>query len=64
MNRLPLRDDVESVTYHRPPTAAEIRFGEGATHYRDFEPRECCHDGTRIPKKWFVCSQDGLRYYR
>lgn len=62
--RLPLRDGIEYVSYHRPPTQAEIRFGHGATHYRDFSPDECCHAGTRILKRWFVAQDDGLRYYR
>lgn len=62
-HRLPLRDGVEVVTYHRAPTPAEVRFGEGATHYRDFTPDECCHGGTRVPKRW-ILADDGLRYYR
>ena len=62
-DRLPIRDDVETVTYHRPPTAGEIRFGHGAVHYCDFTPEECCFPGTRILKKWFV-ADDALRYYR
>lgn len=62
-SNLPIRDDVETVTYHRPPTASEIRFGHGATHYRNFTPEECCHAGTRFLKAWFV-ADDGLRYYR
>lgn len=61
--RLPVRDEVTTVTYHRPPTPGEVRFGEGATHYRDFDVEECCHPGTRILKRWFV-ADDGLRYYR
>lgn len=61
--KLPIRDDVETVTYHRPPTASEVRFGEGATHYRDFDAADACHPGTRVLKKWFV-ADDGLRYYR
>jgi len=60
--RLPVRDDVEQVTYHRPPTKGEIAFGEGATHYLDIAIEECCHKGTRVLKKWLV--KDGLRYYR
>jgi hypothetical protein len=64
VGRLPLRDDVERVTYHRPPTPGEIRFGMGATHYADFSPDECCYPNTRIPKNWFVWEQTGLRYYR
>lgn len=62
--RLPVRDDVESVTYHREPTAAEIRFGHGATHYADFTVEEAAFPGTRILRKWFVSPHDGLRYYR
>jgi len=63
-HRLPVRDDVTEVEYHRGPTAYEIKFGHGATHYRTFPVAECCHPGTRIPKKWFVAEDDGLRYYR
>lgn len=62
-NRLSVREDVATVTYHRPPTPGEIRFGHGATHYRDFAVSECCHAGTRITKRWFV-ADDGLRYYK
>lgn len=61
---LPIRDDVETVTRHRPPTPGEIRFGHGATHYRDFTVSQVCFPGTRIPKAWFVAADDGLRYYR
>jgi hypothetical protein len=63
INGLPVRDDVTECTYHRPPTPAEIKFGYGATHYRDFPVEEVCHKGTRIKKKWFVAEDDGLRYY-
>lgn len=62
--RLPVREDVESVTYHRPPTRAELNQGYGATHYRDFPVAEIVHTGTRIAKRWFVARDDGLRYYR
>ena len=58
------RDDVETVTYHRSPTQAEICSGYGAVHYADFTIDECCFENTRIPKKWFISSYDGLRYYR
>lgn len=64
VGRLPVRDDVESVTYHRPPTAGEIRFGHGATHYADFTVEEAAWPGSRILKRWFVSPYDGLRYYR
>lgn len=62
LTHLPLRNDVTMVSYHRQPTSSEIRFGEGAIHYRDFTPDECCHAGTRIPKQWFI-ADDGLRYH-
>lgn len=60
---LPVRDDVTSVEYHRPPTAGEIKFGHGSIHYRTFDVDECFHPGSRVLKKWFVAN-DGLRYYR
>lgn len=63
-NRLPVREDVETLTYHRKPTQSEINFGHGAIHYADFTIEECCFEGTRIPKKWFVSPYDDLRYYR
>lgn len=60
----PVRADVTEAEYHRPPTAGEIKFGYGATHYRTFDLAECCHPGARVLKKWFVAADDGLRYYR
>lgn len=62
--RLPVRDEVTSVTYHRLPTKGEVNFGYGATHYREFPIEECCHPNTRILKRWFIAKDDGLRYYR
>jgi hypothetical protein len=64
LGRLPVREDVEHVTYHRAPTQAELRMGYGATHYRVFPLTVCCHTGTRILKRWFIAPDDGLRYYR
>lgn len=61
---LPIRDDVQAVTYHRQPTKGEIAFGYGAIHYRDFPVAQCCKRGTRVLKQWFVAKDDGLRYYR
>jgi len=61
--QLPIADYVMEVTRRRPPTPSEIRFGHGATHYRDFPVEAVCWEGTRIPKRWFV-ADDGLRYYR
>ena len=62
-NTLPVRDDAKKVTYHRNPTPSEIRFGNGATHYRYFTVSECCKPGTQTLKRWFVAN-DGLRYFR
>lgn len=62
-NSLPVRDDVELITYWRKPTPGELVIGFGALHHRDFSIDECCHAGTRIMKVWFI-ADDGLRYYR
>ena len=40
IGRLPVRDGVTVITYHRKPTMSEIKWGYGATHYRDFEVHE------------------------
>jgi len=56
-----LNDD--TIEYHRPPTKEEIKFGEGATHYRSFILNEIGVNKTGKLKKWFV-ALDGLRYYR
>ena len=60
---LPVRNDVKEVTYHRPPTKSEIKFGYGCTHYRNFPVTLCTFTG-RVLKRWFVSDDDGLRYYR
>ena len=60
---LKVRDDVKEVTYHRKPTPAEIKFGHGAIHYRDFPVSECVKkDGTL--KKRLKAKNDGLIYSR
>lgn len=51
------------VTGHRNPTQSEIRFGHGATHYKDFTLEQWLHNGGGL-KKWIKCPFDGLRYYR
>jgi hypothetical protein len=50
-------------TYHRKPTAGEIKFGHGATHYRDFHITECRDPKTGDPKKRLK-ADDGLIYTR
>ena len=52
-----------SIEYHRQPTKGEIKFGEGATHYKFFEASQYLKSNGRI-KSWLVCPIDGLRYYR
>lgn len=59
--RLPVRPDVQFVTGHRSPTAWEIKFGHGATHYKTFEV-ELCVRPDRTKKAWIKCPVDGLRY--
>lgn len=49
--------------YHREPTKAEIKFGEGATHYRSFTLSEIGINKKGGLKRWFIAN-DGLRYYR
>ena len=49
--------------YTRKPTQYEIKFGEGATHYKEFEPKDYLKkDGTI--KKRIKCKVDGLIYTR
>lgn len=48
------------IKYWRNPTPQEIKFGEGAIHYRSFYGYEC-HNENYEPKKWFK-ADNGLRY--
>ena len=57
---LPVRSDVKEITYHRKPTPAEIRFGHGATHYRDFPVAECLKKDGELKKR--LKADDGLIY--
>ena len=58
--------DAGEIVYRRNPTAAEIRFGHGATHYRTFTlddtPELFRADGTK--KSRFKALADGLFYSR
>ena len=63
LDRLSLNDTAgDTRTYWRNPTMSEIKFGYGATHYRDFTHKEASHPDGR-PKKWLK-ADDGLRYNR
>jgi hypothetical protein len=53
----------DSLTAHRKPTPSEIRWGYGATHYKDFS-RSLWTKPNGTIKQWIVCPHDGLRYYR
>jgi len=53
---------METITYHRQPTKAEIRFGHGATHYKDFNKELVTKPNGDI-KNWVKCPIDGLRYH-
>ena len=57
-------DYVETfVRYHRNPTQGEIKFGEGAIHYKDFNEVDIINPENGAYKKWLICPDDGLRYY-
>lgn len=51
------------LTCWRNPTKWEIKFGEGAIHYRDFTTEEIGRNKKGELKKWFIAN-DGLRYNR
>lgn len=61
--RITLQKGITEIEYHRKPTASEIKFGEGATHYKDFNLDACMKDNGDY-KEWLICPIDKLRYYR
>lgn len=52
----------QSIELHRKPTKGENKFGEGATHYRNFLIGEVLDKKGNI-KKWIKTKDDLLRYY-
>jgi len=54
-------ENKQLITAHRGPTESELKFGYGATHYRDFTVGEIGINKQGKLKKWFV-ADDGLRY--
>ena len=52
----------KTLKYLRRPTKAEIKFGYGATHYRDFD-FESCFDEDGFQKDKVRASDDDLIYY-
>ena len=54
----------QEIQCHRQPTKAEIKFGEGAIHYRSFPLSVIgLKKGKADWKDWFISTDDGLRYY-
>lgn len=51
------------VEYHRDPTPWEIRFGEGASHWKAFKLPAVMKSNGDL-KKWVKCPHDKLRYSR
>lgn len=49
------------IEYSRKPTESEIKFGHGATHYKEFKESECSTKDGRV-KKRLKCPIDGLIY--
>lgn len=54
---------MKTIEYHRKPTQSEIKFGHGATHYRDFEAIDYLKKDGSI-KKRIKAENDGLIYTR
>jgi len=50
-----------TIEYSRKPTASEIKFGHGATHYKSFDASACSKKDGSI-KKRLKCPIDGLIY--
>ena len=62
----PIFDGVQHYTDHRESTKSEIKFGYGATHYRNLPPELVVKKKIGplvVLKKWTV-ADNGLRYYR
>ena len=55
------QDFVGSITGHRPPTPGEIKFGHGATHYKDFTISQMLKKDGGF-KARVKCPIDGLVY--
>jgi hypothetical protein len=53
---------MKTYTYHRNPTPFEIKFGEGAIHYADFNETICKKKNGDL-KKWLISPYDKRRYY-
>ncbi|MEO6306175.1 MAG: hypothetical protein ABIP51_23710 [Bacteroidia bacterium] len=61
MKNIIIKADYE---YYRNPTKGEIKFGEGAIHWRTFTIFQIGYNKAGKLKKWFTSLDDGLRYYK
>jgi hypothetical protein len=51
------------IELHRQPTEYELKFGHGATHYRDFLINDVLNKKGEL-KKWIAAKDEKVRYYR
>jgi len=52
---------MKTITLHRKPTESEVKFGYGATHFKDFPVSEVSHPNGKF-KRTHRCKEDGLVY--
>ncbi len=57
-----ITNKTKHLEYWRNPTKEEIKFGHGATHYRDFEFTDC-FDENGFLKQHIRSTEDSLVYY-
>jgi hypothetical protein len=62
MHKSQVNKKTEVLEYWRNPTKAEIKFGYGATHYRNFDFDDC-FDTEGYLKLKVRASDDNLIYY-
>jgi hypothetical protein len=55
--------NTQAFELHRKPTKGEVKFGEGAIHYKEFRGDLVISAKGEL-KKYIVDPEDGLRYYR
>ena len=58
-----MKTENQLIEYWRHPTPYELKFGEGALHYRSFPRSEVVKTNGEF-KKWFIAPDDKLRYNR
>lgn len=63
-NFLDYQPKPEILVYFRNPTKAEIKFGHGALHYRDFEFEKCFDKNGNLKLKIRASDDNHIYYYR